>query len=568
MRASSVGAGQSPNPFVDGAVVQMQAQLDTLSRSYASLDQHVAGMTRDYGIVVNEIVHFQRNLVAQDQLMQNIIQYLFNLEAELKMYQPGAGSGSAAPVGLVPGAPPGPPSPTSQAQPLPPVGAAATAPQDNSVVASGSGPAVKGFSPSPSTFVPSLQAQRLISSYTEAARVSHDQLADLSRRASLPGSMLPEVPMPPPTFGQLGFEINGLEIRAGTDFSTPSVPPPDHSLLARHHPPPPPPPPPQQQQQQQGPSKRQPALLPGWTVPPRVLLVEDDAVTRKLASRFLKYFGCEIESANDGVDAVNKMNAGKRYDLVLMVRLLFPRLSHPSHLRLDADRAAQDIMMPNMDGVSATSVIRQFDPNTPIVSMTGNANPNDVMMYLSHGMNDILPKPFTKEGLLDMLEKHLAPLKVMAQVAEIPRALGFSEGQISDALQGSVVRDETDSVGSAASGSGGGGGGGPNGRVSSAQGTRMAELQQQQQQQHHAHPAGPGGMPHHSSLNPLSSVGISDQDYLNVLQQFAIERDNGMSAGHVPTQLEVVRSSASMPRFELMTNGSSRGNSAQPSKID
>lgn len=60
--------------------------------------------------------------------------------------------------------------------------------------------------------------------------------------------------------------------------------------------------------------------------------------------------------------------------------------------------------MPKMDGISATSLIRQFDHVTPIISMTSNSRPNDIMTYYSSGMNDILPKPFTKEGLLDMLE--------------------------------------------------------------------------------------------------------------------------------------------------------------------
>jgi FixJ family two-component response regulator len=60
--------------------------------------------------------------------------------------------------------------------------------------------------------------------------------------------------------------------------------------------------------------------------------------------------------------------------------------------------------MPKLDGVTATNMIRQFDPMTPIISMTSNSKPNDILHYYSSGMNDILPKPFTKEGLLDMLE--------------------------------------------------------------------------------------------------------------------------------------------------------------------
>ncbi|KAJ6546882.1 HSF-type DNA-binding-domain-containing protein [Mycena capillaripes] len=136
---------------------------------------------------------------------------------------------------------------------------------------------------------------------------------------------------------------------------------------------------------------RRSTFVPGWAVPPRVLLVDDDAVSRKLSSKFLQVFGCTIDVAVDGVGAVNKMNLEK-YDLVLM-----------------------DIVMPKLDGVSATSMIRKFDPQTPIISMTSNSRPNEIMTYYSSGMNDILPKPFTKEGLLDMLEKHLTHLTVIKE---------------------------------------------------------------------------------------------------------------------------------------------------------
>jgi osomolarity two-component system response regulator SKN7 len=63
----------------------------------------------------------------------------------------------------------------------------------------------------------------------------------------------------------------------------------------------------------------------------------------------------------DGLEAVNKMNAGSKYDLVLM-----------------------DIIMPNLDGVSACHLIRQFD-HTPIIAMTSNIRSDDISMYFHHG---------------------------------------------------------------------------------------------------------------------------------------------------------------------------------------
>ena len=79
----------------------------------------------------------------------------------------------------------------------------------------------------------------------------------------------------------------------------------------------------------------------------------------------------------DGLEAVNKMNSGAKYDLVLM-----------------------DIIMPNLDGVSATHLIRQFD-NTPIVAMTSNIRSDDISMYFQHGTTYSLSK---SRSLADMFQ--------------------------------------------------------------------------------------------------------------------------------------------------------------------
>ena len=42
--------------------------------------------------------------------------------------------------------------------------------------------------------------------------------------------------------------------------------------------------------------------------------------------------------------------------------------------------------MPKLDGVAATSLIRKFDQGTPIISMTSNSKPNEIMTYYNHGM--------------------------------------------------------------------------------------------------------------------------------------------------------------------------------------
>jgi osomolarity two-component system response regulator SKN7 len=89
--------------------------------------------------------------------------------------------------------------------------------------------------------------------------------------------------------------------------------------------------------------------------------------------------------------------------------------------------------MPKLDGVSATSLIRQFDADTPIISMTANSKPDEIMTYFSHGMNDILPKPFTKQGLLEMLTRHLGAFRAIQDAGHLPRALGPPSASIEEA---------------------------------------------------------------------------------------------------------------------------------------
>ncbi|KAF9538201.1 kinase-regulated stress-responsive transcription factor skn7 [Mortierella hygrophila] len=174
----------------------------------------------------------------------------------------------------------------------------------------------------------------------------------------------------------------------------------------------------QQQQQQQYISdvisndnsltlQRSNMVIPSWAMPPKVLLVDDDDTCRRLSSRLLQIFGCPFDVAEDGMAAVGKMSHQK-YDIVLM-----------------------DIVMPKLDGVSATTQIRQFDAMTPIISMTSNTTNNDIMTYFANGMNDILAKPFSKAGLLNILEKHcqhLRYLKLGTGLLPIPPSSSSASG--------------------------------------------------------------------------------------------------------------------------------------------
>ncbi len=108
----------------------------------------------------------------------------------------------------------------------------------------------------------------------------------------------------------------------------------------------------------------------------KVLLVEDNAINREIATEILKEGGVVVTTANDGADAVE------------MVKNLAPG---------DIDIILMDVQMPGMNGLEATKLIRklpdEYRKNIPIVAMTANAFEEDKRAALSAGMNAHLTKP-------------------------------------------------------------------------------------------------------------------------------------------------------------------------------
>ena len=115
-----------------------------------------------------------------------------------------------------------------------------------------------------------------------------------------------------------------------------------------------------------------------------VLLVEDHKLNQKLASTYLMNFGLNVDLAENGLEAIEKLK-NKEYDLVLM-----------------------DIQMPILDGYNASKKIREELKNpVPIIAMTANIMPHEKEKCLSYGMNDYLSKPFKEIDLYNMLIAHL-----------------------------------------------------------------------------------------------------------------------------------------------------------------
>ena len=113
-----------------------------------------------------------------------------------------------------------------------------------------------------------------------------------------------------------------------------------------------------------------------------ILLVEDNVVNQKVATRLLERMGHRIDIAPDGQQAVAAVQVVP-YDLVLM-----------------------DCQMPIMDGYAATAAIRGLDcgRHLPIVAMTAHAMPEDRRRCIEAGMDEYIAKPISAEKLYDVLE--------------------------------------------------------------------------------------------------------------------------------------------------------------------
>ncbi len=121
-----------------------------------------------------------------------------------------------------------------------------------------------------------------------------------------------------------------------------------------------------------------------------VLLVEDNMINQKVAMRLLEKAGCTVTVAVNGVEAIDQIQQAS-FDVVLM-----------------------DCQMPVMDGLTATTKIREFDDNTPIIALTANAQDSDREACMKVGMNDFVSKPFRPDTLLSSIKNQMARVSVNA----------------------------------------------------------------------------------------------------------------------------------------------------------
>ena len=121
-----------------------------------------------------------------------------------------------------------------------------------------------------------------------------------------------------------------------------------------------------------------------WLQGVRVLVVEDNATNRLIATKMLESMGASVETAEDGEQGVAAARRSA-FDLIFM-----------------------DIQMPVMDGIEATRAIRALPgevSHTPIVATTANAMAHQIEAYRAAGMNGSIAKPISPAALLTELAR-------------------------------------------------------------------------------------------------------------------------------------------------------------------
>jgi PAS domain S-box-containing protein len=138
----------------------------------------------------------------------------------------------------------------------------------------------------------------------------------------------------------------------------------------------------------------------------QLLLVEDNEINRKVATKFLNKWGIQPDYAHNGVQAIEKIRE-KEYDLILM-----------------------DLQMPEMDGYEAARIIRETkaQQGIPIIALTASAMHDVAQKIFDAGMNDFVMKPFHPDDLYQKIAKYAAPDQAGPAVDLPPAAEGLAPG--------------------------------------------------------------------------------------------------------------------------------------------
>ena len=115
----------------------------------------------------------------------------------------------------------------------------------------------------------------------------------------------------------------------------------------------------------------------------KALVVDDNIVNIKLATRLLEQFNLELSSTSNGRDCIELVKKN-HYDIIFL-----------------------DHMMPDLDGIATVHILRDDGCTVPVIALTANSYSGSRDRYISEGFTDYLAKPFKYKDLHKILERYL-----------------------------------------------------------------------------------------------------------------------------------------------------------------
>jgi CheY-like chemotaxis protein len=158
----------------------------------------------------------------------------------------------------------------------------------------------------------------------------------------------------------------------------------------------------------------------------QILIVEDDRAIRYLVSEVLKSAGYSVDSAADGVEALEKVNKGK-FDLMLL-----------------------DIWMPNMNGLDVLAQLRGKPGAPRVIVMTADNTPETMLRALREQAYRCISKPFQPKALVDTVRGALAagpttpPIEVVSALPDWIELLVPCDFDAADRIQAFLAQLKTD----------------------------------------------------------------------------------------------------------------------------
>jgi DNA-binding NtrC family response regulator len=144
----------------------------------------------------------------------------------------------------------------------------------------------------------------------------------------------------------------------------------------------------------------------------KILVVDDDPVTRSLLTKRLAKADYEVELAENGIDAV-RMIAAKHYDVVLT-----------------------DLMMPGgVDGIGVLESAKENNLKTEVVLITAHGSIDNAIVAMKKGAVDYLQKPINFDELFLRLEKIRNIKHLMKNANDLREAMDVTEQTSSETIQ-------------------------------------------------------------------------------------------------------------------------------------